>query len=99
MVELGPIEVGEVKAVRFNFSGEAAGTATLLTPVVTCTVIKGTDPNPDNVLVSTPTIDGMFVVQLIQAGVVGCTYRIRALVSDTSGLRHGITEQVRVTNG
>lgn len=98
MVELGPIEVGEVKAVRFDFSGEA-GTATLLSPVVSCTVLKGTDPNPDNVLVSIPTVDGMCVVQLIQPGVVGCTYRLRALVLDSAGLRHGITEQLRVVNG
>lgn len=96
---IGPIEVGEIKAARFDFSGEAPAGASLTAPSCTCVGLSGVDLSPASVLFGLPYIEGMFVVQLIQPGVVGCNYKLRATVTDSSGLRHGITAQVKVVNG
>jgi hypothetical protein len=96
---VGPIEVGEVKVVQFDFSTEAADNATLITPSVTCVVVEGTDPNPSAVLSGTPSVIGLVVTQLVRPGVVGCKYKLRAYASEASGTRHGITAYMKVANG
>ena len=96
---VGPLEVGEIKAVTFDFAGEAATGAVLNTPEATCVLIEGTDPTPANVLSGAPNIVGLTVTQLVKPGVVGCKYKLRMTVQDTSGQRHGISAYMRVVNG
>jgi hypothetical protein len=87
--EFGPIEVGEIKAVRFDFSTETA--AVLSAPTVSVTVLSGTDPSPSSVLSGPATIVGLEIVQKITALVGGVTYRIRAEANDADGLHHGVS--------
>lgn len=96
---IGPLEAGEIKEVRFGFSTEAASGTTLVSPTVTCAVLSGTDAAPSAVLVGSPTVSGKEVVQRIQPGVVGCTYKLSAFVSDSTGLRHHIAAKVSVITG
>lgn len=98
--EVGPLEVDEVKAIRFDFSSELAGAASLQgEPLVTVMVIDGVDPNPDNVKVSPATISGNEVLQMVRAGVAGVTYKLRAKASDNTGLTHGMSVKMGVVNG
>lgn len=99
MTTVGPLELGEIKAVMFDFSTEAAATATLTAPSVAVTVERGTDASPSAVLQGAATINGLVVTQLIRPGVLGCKYKLRASVSDTSGQSHGITAFVDVVRG
>ena len=96
MTEIGPLEIGEIKAARFDFTNEAGAGATLSAQSVTCVVVSGTDPSPSSVLVGSATVDGPFIVQKIQPGVAGCVYKLRALATDETGLRHGITAKLSV---
>lgn len=99
MTEVGPLEVGEIKAIKFDFTTEAGAEAILSAQTVTCVVVSGTDPSPDNVKLGLPTIDGPFVVQKVQPGVVGCVYKLRALASDATGLRHAVSSRLSVVQG
>lgn len=99
MIEIGPIESGEVKAITFDFSVDATEGSTLVSPTVTCTVLHGTDATPSAVLVGSATVVGHTVVQLVQPGVVGVNYLVRALVSENTGLRHASAVQLRTVAG
>ena len=96
---IGPLELGEIKEARFDFSTEAAEGTTLTSPSVTCVVLDGTDASPSSVLYGSPTVSGKEVVQRIQPGVVGCTYKLNAFASDSSGLRHHIAAKLSVVAG
>lgn len=102
MNPIGPLEVGEIKALRFDFSTEAAEAVTLSAPIagdVTCVVLDGVDANPGSVLVGLPVVDGKFLVQRVQPGVVGVTYKVNAFATDSSGLRHHIAAKFSVVPG
>jgi len=99
MTNIGPLEIGEIKALRFDFSTEADSATTLNTPVVTCSLLSGTDATPSAVLYGSASVDAKEVVQLIHPGVAGCTYKLNAFVSDSSGLRHHIAAKVSVVAG
>lgn len=98
-MDVGPLEVGEIKAVKFDFTTEAGLEAILTLPTVTCVVVSGVDPSPGSMLVGAAFVDGPFVIQKVQPGVVGASYKLRALVSDASGYRHGISARLSVTTG
>jgi len=99
MQTIGPLEVGEIKEVRFDFSTEAASATTLSAPTVTCVVLDGVDASPSAILSGSPTVSGKDVVQRIQPGVVGCTYKLHAFATDSSGLRHHIAAKMSVVAG
>lgn len=97
MKTIGPLEIGEIKAARFDFTKEKTATAILTgTPVVTCVVVEGVDASASSVLQGAAVIDGDEVVQFIKPGVAGCKYKLIARVSDDSGLRHNIPCYVQV---
>lgn len=96
---VGPLEVGEIKAVQFDFSTEVATGVALTSPSVTCVVVEGTDASPSAVLSGAATISGQLVTQLVQPGVVGCKYKLNAFASDASGQRHHIAAYLKVVNG
>ena len=95
--EFGPIEVDEIKAVRFDFSTETQ--TPLLDPVVEVSLLVGVDPDPDLVLVGPPAIVGFEVVQKIRPGVVGCEYKLRCVADSSDGLRHALSGKFRVVPG
>ena len=96
---IGPLEIGEIKAIRFDFTAEAGVNAILSLPSVTCVVVYGTDPAASSVCSGAPTIDGLFVVQKVIPGVAGCSYKLKAFATDDSGLRHGISAKLDVVTG
>ena len=99
MSTVGPIEVGEIKRVKFDFSTEAAAGVTLSLPDVDCVIWEGADATPASVLVGLPSVSGMFVEQVVQPGVVGCTYKLSAVATDSSGLRHKMSTLLKVVPG
>lgn len=99
MKNLGPLELDEIKALRFDFTSEVQAGVTLSTPSVTVEVLEGTDPAASSMLVGSPTVVGLEVVQKIQPGVAGCKYKFRALANDSTGLRHGISGELTVLPG
>lgn len=92
--EFGPIEVGEIKAVRFDFSSETA--LTLSSPVVSLRVLSGTDATPQAMLSGVPAVVGLEVVQKLAPTVGGCTYEIWAFANDSDGLRHRVAGEFSV---
>lgn len=97
MKTIGPIEVGEIKAVRFDFSGEITDSNAALTlPSVAISVLDGVDPTPTSALIAPAYIDGTDVVQLVQASNVGVTYKLRAWLTEGGQLRHGIPTKLAV---
>jgi hypothetical protein len=72
----------------FNFISRLAVGETISAATFTIEVHSGVDPNPSVMLVgggSSPTIDGPTVVNLIQGGVDGVTYCVRAQVTTSQG--------------
>jgi hypothetical protein len=96
---IGPLEVDEVKIVRFDFSTEAEEAAGITTPVVTCVLLDGTDASPSAVMFGAPSVNGKFVIQIVKPGVVGCFYKLRATCLDSDGAKHGMTAHLRVVPG
>lgn len=99
MTPIGPLEIGETKAIRFNFDGEADAAAILSSPTVTCVVVEGADPSASSVLSGVSYVDGLQVVQIVHNGVAGCTYKLVAFASDNTGLRHRIPLRLQVVSG
>ena len=97
MEAVGPIEPGEIKAVKFDFAPEAGASAVLSEPTVTCRVLRGEDPDPANVLVGGPAVDGQAIIQKVRPGVPGCEYLLQAWASDAAGLRHRIAASMLVS--
>ena len=97
MKEIGPIEIGEIKTVWFDFTSEKPDTATLAAPTVTVTVVRGTDASPASVKYGPAAVNGNYVTQQVRPGVVGCSYKLTALVNDSSGNTHRVDAQLRVT--
>ena len=99
MTFVGPLELDEKKIIRFDFSSEVAAGATLSSPAVEVSVYAGTDPSPTTTLSGTPSVSGKLVLQMMQPGLEGVTYRLRATALDSDGQKHGITGFVRVAAG
>lgn len=93
---VGPLELDELKVIRFDFTSEVEDTTTIGTPVVTCVLLDGVDATPANVLIGTPLINGFFATQQVRPGVAGCLYKLRATVLDGDGNKHGITCHLKV---
>lgn len=74
--------------LRFDLSAELDAGETALSAVVSIGVAQGggTDPSPAAVLSGSPTVlpTGM-VLQMVQGGVVGVTYRVKAALTLSSG--------------
>jgi len=70
----------EIVPVTFNFEKLVT---TIDSATVTVSVRVGTDPSPIDLIFSSPITNGHYVQQLIQGGIDGVIYRIRADI--TSG--------------
>lgn len=80
----------ELKLVRFEFGSEIEAGQTISSVTVTSEVVAGTDPAPAAMLVGVPQIDNtnLYVLQRVDAGVSGADYLLRALATDSAGLKH-----------
>lgn len=85
-----PKDPYEIKLVRFEFSTEIEAGATITGIERSITTRVGSDPSPENVPLGAMVVDNenLFGLQLVQGGVDGCEYEIRALATDSNGLKH-----------
>lgn len=76
----------------------ATNTALLISAVsITVTVSAGIDSNPSAILFGSATGTGtQTILQLIQNGVVGCTYKIKAVLTLADGTKPVITSLLSV---
>jgi hypothetical protein len=82
---IAPQRPGEVAIVRFDFISSVQKTDAIVAQVVTASVYSGTDPNPENVIVGTATVNGTIVKQSIRGGLVGVTYALLCRCTTASG--------------
>lgn len=68
--------IAEDEQFTFDFKPILATGETILTAACTIIVVDGTDPNPNNIKVGSPSISGTKVAQRIFAGLDGVTYRL-----------------------
>lgn len=96
--KLGPLDLDEVKLLRFDFSTDSAvsATAILSAPTVTVQAYDGVDATPNALKDGVAVVSGLTVVQRVKPGLVGVTYKIRVTVTDNSGQVHGITGLLQV---
>lgn len=99
IANVGPLETDEIKTVVFDFSTEVDEGIVLNTPVVTVTVLDGTDASPSNVKQGAAVVNGQYVTQQVKPGVAGVHYRLRCTVLDQNGNKHGITAHMKVIPG
>lgn len=95
---LGPLDLDEVKLLRFDFSSDSAvsATAILSVPTVTVQTYRGSDATPNAIKDGAAVVSGLTVVQRVKPGLVGVIYKIRVTVLDNSGQVHGITGLLEV---
>lgn len=77
----------EIVTVTFRYAKRARSVSS---PVVTCTVLEGTDPAAADMILGTAQVDPADptqVLQRVQAGVPGCTYGLKALATNEKGDR------------
>jgi hypothetical protein len=96
--KIGPLDAEESKAIRFDFSKEAADAATLETAAVEVAMAYGADDTPADLLVNAPVILGKDVVQQVTGAgrTVGATYHVRCRVTDSDGYTHVLAADLPV---
>lgn len=85
---IGPLDTAEAKPAYFPFIREIAASTTLVSAEVEVSVISGTDPDPQGMLVGVPLIDNdqKLVQQKVKGeGRNGNTYNIRCIATDSLG--------------
>lgn len=92
---IGPLELDEIKIVRFDFSTET-DLLSIGTPIVTCVLLEGVDANPAAVLQGSPVVNGVYITQQVKPGVAGCFYKLRATCIDSDGAKHGMSCYLKV---
>lgn len=95
-MDLGPKFTDEIKVVKFPFAVELNGAAIAVAAATTCTVLVGTDASAGAMVLGVATVVGTDVLQRVQNGVDGNTYRLRAKVTDNAGNVHVIAARMQV---
>lgn len=89
-VKIGPIQLREGKIAVFEFAGEGV-TGALSNPVVTVSIVRGEDAEPNDLMVGEPTVVGQEVRQTIAYRVPNVRYLLQATATDESGLPHTVS--------
>lgn len=71
----------ENEQFTFDFSPIMASGETILTATCTVLVKEGTDPNPNDMIIGSPTISGQLVAQRLYGGLDGVIYRIQITIT------------------
>lgn len=71
----------ENELFTFDFGPVLASSETITDAQCTIIVKDGEDPNPNNIKVGSPAVNGTKVVQRISGGVNGTTYRLEMTVT------------------
>jgi hypothetical protein len=77
--------VEENKLLSFDFSQALASSETIATANCSILVMDGTDPFPFSVLAGSSVISGTTVIQRVQGGLNGVTYRLVATITTSMG--------------
>jgi hypothetical protein len=97
---IGPLDLEEIKIVRFDFDAELPATGVVLTTAVTVSMKKGVDATPQALAVGAPVIagDGRSVMQRVSGA--GRTdkaiYHLRCRSVDDDGEAHVIAANLTV---
>lgn len=94
-MKIGPKDPQEVKLVVFDFTNQL-GTHTVASATVTVEVARGTDQGVSAMASGTPQTTGAYVRQLVGGGVLGTSYQLHCLATDSSGQVHKITADLDV---
>lgn len=93
---LGPKDPEEIKILAFAFARELAGVAISSVDYCTPTTYRGTDASPGLVALGLGVASGTDVLQRMQGGLHGVTYKWRCKVTDANGNKHVATLLVAV---
>lgn len=85
MNRFGVKDPAEVLVLAWDFTAELGAETLSAVTSVTASVLAGTDPSPASLLSGAPGISGASVTQIIQGGVAGCDYQLKAQVSTSGG--------------
>lgn len=94
-MKIGPKDPDEIKTVIFDFTNQL-GTASISSAPVTVDVVRGADATPDNLKSGSPVISGALVRQLITGGLLGVSYAIHCIATDSSGQKHKVTAELDI---
>lgn len=95
---IGPIEVGELKLLKFNGSSEMEPGETIASVSRQIRLIAGDDTNPASHFVGAAAVSGQLVLQRFEATAAmrGNRYEVSMLITDGSGLVHRIDAELAV---
>lgn len=71
----------EVIDITFDYTDSLEVGETVVTATVACTVRKGADETPADVLSGLPTVSSPYVVQRVKDGVSGIQYNLKCLAT------------------
>lgn len=91
----------EKKLIRFEFGTEIEAGVAIASVAVAISTVAGVDPLPGAVLDGIAIVDNvnLHVLQLVDDGLDGCDYQIRALATDANGLKHLVVGTLPVRIG
>lgn len=92
---LPPKDATEIFVVGFDFASELAG-STINTATMAVLLHEGTDPDPGVMLVGALSIVGSTVLQLVQGGITGNTYRLRCVATLANGQRRALAAALQI---
>jgi hypothetical protein len=87
VANIDPKDPVEIIPVTFNFGKLVSQ---IDTAVVSISVIEGTDENVQSMILGQYQITGAILKQLIRNGVNGARYLIKAVVTDSGGLKYAL---------
>lgn len=88
--KIGPIQTGEAKIAAFDFNGEGV-TGSLTEAVVLVSRVSGVDPDPEDLLDGSATVEGLTVTQKVRYRMPGVLYLLQARATDSAGLGHTVS--------
>lgn len=97
-MRVGPKDPQEIKTIIFDFTNQL-GTHTLASATLVVGVSKGTDPSPSAMLSGSPTVSGAYVRQRVVDGVLGVSYKLTCVGTDSAGEKHLVSAELDVTRG
>jgi hypothetical protein len=102
MQTIGPIDVDEIKLIVAKFPARDLGTAVVVSAQWFCEVAAGEDAGAAGRLTGPSIIEPNAVKRRVEGAVLGATYNIRCVATDSAGLKHvaaGLLSAVRLVSG
>lgn len=96
--KIGPLDLEEIKVVRFEFAKELPAEGVLQSAAVAVTVIYGTDATPAGLCVGLPVVQGSDVLQRVTGAgrTANAIYHLRCRAVDDDGQAHVVAADLTV---